>query len=275
MKSDIDRRFFKNNFLKKIIVRFDFTGVLEQEIEEQMTKLQPIFKGKGYDVFKNEYSTEMDFQVEDPELIEAQGLPVREIRKQKAYVYENRDKGIEIKLSAWYAYVSVESKNYISFSEYSNDLMDAVHILKDNLKFINFTRFGIRKINQCIIKDLSRLNCYFEKEYYQVFAKEHNCLSKLYQTKDCYKDNDYNINLVRTIVTGEYEDEPAYQVILDTDVYINGKKIEEMLDEEKNITMMNEKLFELYKESITEKFIAELGKENFEDKNVIGVTKNE
>lgn len=275
MKKEIDRNYFKNNFLKKIIVRFDFTGVLEQEIEENMPGLQSKFKAKGYDEFRNEYSSEIDFQVEDPEFIEVNGLPVNEIRKQKSYVYRNSENGIEIKISAWYAYVSVENKNYVSFSEYSRDLTDAVNSLKEHLSFINFTRFGIRKINQCIIKDLDLLNHYFEKEYYQMIAKEHGYLSKLYQTKDCYMDGDYNVNLIRTVITGEYEGKPAYQVILDADVYITGNKIEDLLKDESYIKDMNSNLFELYKASITDDFIKKLGHEDFYDKNIIGVARNE
>ena len=89
MKNDVRRENLKNNFLKNIIVRFDYTGIAEVELDSIIAKVKPIFKTDGYNKLKEEYLTEMDFQLQDPESIEMDGLPVKEIRKKRAYVFIN------------------------------------------------------------------------------------------------------------------------------------------------------------------------------------------
>lgn len=82
-KNDVKRENLKNNFLKNIIVRFDYTGISEVELDSIIAKVKPIFKNDGYNKLKEEYLTEMDFRLQDPESIETDGLPVKEIRKKE------------------------------------------------------------------------------------------------------------------------------------------------------------------------------------------------
>lgn len=170
MKNDVRRENLKNNFLKNIIVRFDYTGIAEVELDSIIAKVKPIFKTDGYNKLKEEYLTEMDFQLQDPESIEMDGLPVKEIRKKRAYVFINDEKGIECKISTQFTFVSIQSQKYISFSEYSKTLMNVITTLKDEVEFLNCIRFGIRKVNQCIIKDIYSINKYFDTKFFQIYG---------------------------------------------------------------------------------------------------------
>lgn len=276
MKKDVKRDNLKNNFLKNIIVRFDYTGISEVELDSIIAKVKPIFKSDGYNSLKEEYLTEMDFQLQDPESIELDGLPIKEIRKKSAYVFINEEKGIKCKLSTQFAFVSIQSQKYIAFSEYSKTLINVIKKLKEEVEFINCTRFGIRKVNQCIIKDISKLNQYFEEKFYSIYGLEKGNKPKLFESKDCFIEDAYNVNLARMLVVGEYDGNVAYQVVLDSDIYItNTEKINALLDNEENIVAMNERLFELYKEALTETFIEALGQEEYNDTNIIGVERNE
>ena len=42
MKNDVRRENLKNNFLKNIIVRFDYTGIAEVELDSIIAKVKPI-----------------------------------------------------------------------------------------------------------------------------------------------------------------------------------------------------------------------------------------
>lgn len=276
MKNDVKRENLKNNFLKNIIVRFDYTGISEVELDSIIAKVKPIFKTDGYNKLKEEYLTEMDFQLQDPESIEMDGLPIKEIRKKRAYVFINDEKGIECKLSTQFTFVSIQSQKYISFSEYSKTLTNVITTLKNEVEFLNCIRFGIRKVNQCIIKDIYSLNKYFDTKFFQIYGLDKGNTPKLFESKDCYEDGKYNINLTRMVIRGEYDDEVAYQVVLDSDIYITKiEDINELFNGDTEIIAMNEKLFELYKAAVTETFIEELGKEDYRDSNIIGVERNE
>lgn len=275
-KNEIKRENFKNNFLKNIIVRFDYTGIAEVELDKIIAKVKSIFKEDGYDKLNEGYLTEMDFQFQDPESVEAEGLPIKEIRKKKAYVFTNSQKGIECKLSTQFVLVSIYSQKYISFAEYSQTLMNVIRMIKSNVEFLRCFRFGIRKINKCIIKNIEDLNQYFEVEFFKIYGLNRKFEPKLFESKDCFKDEKYNVNLTRMVIMGEYENDVAYQVVLDSDIYITeNDNISNLFNNNDEITIMNEKLFELYKEALTEYFITELGKENFSDEHIIGVEPNE
>lgn len=275
-KNDVKRENLKNNFLKNIIVRFDYTGISEVELDSIIAKVKPIFKNDGYNKLKEEYLTEMDFRLQDPESIETDGLPVKEIRKKRAYVFINDEKGIECKLSTQFTFVSIQSQKYISFSEYSKTLMNVITTLKNEVEFLNCIRFGIRKVNQCIIKDIYSINQYFDTKFFQIYGLDSGNTPKLFENKDCFVTGKYNVNLTRMVIMGEYDDEVAYQVVLDSDIYITkSEDINELFNGDTEITTMNEKLFALYKEALTETFIEKLGKEDYSDSNIIGVEHNE
>ena len=276
MKREAKRGTFKNNFLKNIVVRFDYTGMSENELDSIVAKIKPIFKKAHYNRMKEEHLTEMDFQLQDPESIEVDGLPIKEIRKKIAYVFTNEEKGIKCKISTQFIFISIQNRKYVEFSEYSSTIMQVVSVLKEDVEFLNFERFGIRKINQCIIKDIRKIHDYFEEKYYMICGLEDNRTPKLFESKDCYIDGKYNINYTRMVINGEYDGETAYQVVLDSDVYSNNSEhIEKIISDDEELNNMNEILFDLFKEVLTENFIVKLSKEEYTDTNIIGVDKNE
>ena len=241
-----------------------------------IAKVKPIFKTDGYDKLNEEYLTEMDFQLQDPEIIETDGLPVKEIRKKRAHVFINDEKGIECKLSTQFTFVSIQSQKYIPFSEYSKTIMNVMTTLKKEVDFLSCTRFGIRKVNQCIIRNINSINEYFDKKFFRIYGLDNGNIPKLFENKDCFVAGKYNVNLMRMAIMGEYDDEVAYQIVLDSDIYITkSEDINELFNGDTEITTMNEELFSLYKEALTETFIEKLGKEDYRDSNIIGIEHNE
>lgn len=96
MKDTVKRENLKNNFLKNIIVRFDYTGIAEVELDNIVAKVKSIFKKAHYNNLKEEYLTEMDLQLQDPEGIEMESLPVTGVRKKRAYVFLIRKEGLNV-----------------------------------------------------------------------------------------------------------------------------------------------------------------------------------
>lgn len=280
MKEFIKREELKNNFLKRIIMRCDFSGVSENEIDGLIIELKQIFSEHGFDEFKESYSTEMDFQLDDPEDIRKNGIPVKDIRKQKVWIFINNKKSIIFKLSTMFAFVLIENNKYVDFSEYNTIFSKVMKKVKSKISFFKCFRIGIRKINQCILLNPSLLNEYFEKKYFQFFKfkeDDNQIDNNLYEVKDCFRYYKYNINLLRNIIQGELNTKEAYQVVLDTDIYLTD---EEKIDgffksNDENLKEMNDILFEIYKDSITFEFIKKLEKDKFNDEELVGVEKNE
>lgn len=276
MKKEVKREYLKNNFLKNITVRFDYTGIAAVELDAIIAEAKPIFKDAGYTKLREEYLTEMDFELQDPETIESEGLSIKEIRKKKAYVFANEKGDIECKISTRFALVSINNHKYIPFKEYSETLFKVVKMLIAKVEFLNCIRFGIRKVNQCIMKDISRINEYFETDFYNLYGLKKENKPKVFEAKDCFNEGKYNFNLIRMVVGGEYEESVAHQVILDTDIYLTETSdINRLFIDTEEIYNMNEKLFELYKSAITNEFLEKLGMYNYNDPNIIGVEKNE
>ena len=51
-REKITRNDLKKNFLKKIIMRLDFQGVLQAEMESIILKVKPFLKGKGFNRYE-------------------------------------------------------------------------------------------------------------------------------------------------------------------------------------------------------------------------------
>lgn len=275
-RETLTRSDLKHNFLKTIIIRFDFSGISEPELENVISEIKPILHSKGYNKLSIQWATEMDFQLEDPESIEIEGLPIQDIRRQKVYVFGNQTEGIQLKLSPVFAFILIEKTKYIDFSDYSSTLLEIVSVIKKKIPFFNPTRFGLRKINQCIINDRNRINDYFEPAYFHLFSLDDRDFTKIFSAKDCFIHENNNINFSRTIVSGELDGNTAYQLVLDSDIYVLETDVMiQLLDNPSMLTPMNELLFNVYKQVLTEDFIQKLQMDIFAESDIKGVEKND
>ena len=275
-RESLTRADLKHNFLKTIIIRFDYSGISEPELEGVISKIKPVLFEKGYYRLSIELATEMDFQLDDPERVEMEGLPVQGVRRQKVYVFKNQNEGIQLKLSPVFAFILIEKTKYIRFTDYSGTLLDVVNIIKGEIPFFNPTRFGLRKINQCIINDAKLINTYFEPAYFRLFSINADDFSKISEAKDCIIHQNYNINFTRTIVHGELDGKDAFQLVLDSDIYLlETDGVHALLNDPQMLNPMNELLFDIYKMVLTEQFIGKLQMDCFTDKEIKGVERND
>jgi uncharacterized protein (TIGR04255 family) len=272
-RADLERKDLKHNFLKTIIIRFDFTGVAKVELDELIKDIKSLLHAKGYDRLTAEMSTEMDFQLDDPERFEMEGIPVR---RQMVYVFKNQIEGISLKISSVFAFISIEETQYIDFFSYSSTLIEVMKLIKEKIPFFNPVRFGLRKINQCVLENIGLLNDYFEPLFYHLFFINEDSSEIIYQVKECIRHGDYNINLSRLVVQGEWDTNTVYQIVLDSDIYLSeSDKVIELINNAKLLNPMNDLLFDIYKSVITESFIETLQQEQFIDTNIKGVEQNE
>ena len=94
------------------------------------------------------------------------------------------------------------------------------------------------------------------------------------QIRESLEIADYNVNLNRMLIRGELGGEEAYQVNYDTDIYLLDESIEELIQNEEKIAEMNNWLFALYKDAVTETFLNQLIEGTFDRDMIIGVEAN-
>lgn len=84
------------------------------------------------------------------------------------------------------------------------------------------------------------------------------------------------MNLTREILRGELQGEEAYRINLDADLYLLGdKEVKEIIQNNTCVKSMNEILFNIYKDTITESFLQQLIDGSFDLGLIKGVMKNE
>lgn len=290
MKKDIKRNDFKYNFLKKIIIRIDYTGILELELEQTIMELKRFLHGAGFVNFKESYINEVEFDLKDPEQIETQlALPISELRKNKAFNFATKDMSQTLKVTKFFTTLSIESDRYVSFETFGNIFSKVIEIINNNNEFIRILRLGLRKINNCILLDISKLNEYFEEKYFDNIANgldadeiEINMLRS--EKTDSFYVDDKNVNLTRFLLLGlldrDGEEKDAYQVILDIDVYENDEELLERITKDyKNVynklTSINDLSFKLYIQMLKDEFISQLKANGVDEDIILGVEKND
>ena len=279
-KNSIDRKKLKYNFLKKIIIRFDYDGMDHTELDQVISSISMELKKHDYTSRTVETEKEMQFEFNDPESGDYAELYGKKIREQKVFVFHNENPQIKLSISSSCACISIEETKYVDCLKHCDVLWKVMSIIisePEQVPFFIFKRFGLRKINQCFLRDINRLNEYFEPSHYHVFRiqGEDNIKEKVMQIRDSLEIAGYNANLIRTLVRGELRGEEAYQVNYDADMYlIDSQSIKELMENKEKIMQMNDWLFELYKDAVTETFLNQLIDGSFDKDMIIGVEAN-
>lgn len=271
----ITRASFKNNFLKHIIMRLDFQGVMQTEMEGIIVIVKKYLKDNNFSRYEEKIGNEIELNV-GPNIFNMQE-PVKEVRQTKIYSFYNDDTGYAFDLSASFVILKVNATKYASFEEYSKLFIDICNVYGEKIDFFTVKRFGLRKINFCFLKDISLVCKYFEGKYYscQDLFPNAQIVTNVKQTNLII--DQYRLNISYVIEQGQIQDNIMYKVILDSDIYIEQEKIiQKLLFEDKNIKEMNEELFKIYVDSITSE-MANLLMRDIDDipENLLGVDSNE
>lgn len=278
VKNEIGREALKYNFLKKIIIRFDYDGMDDTELDQVLSDVSLKLREYGYTNRTTETATEMQIQFDDPESGNYSEVYGKKVREQKVFVFHNENPQVKLGISSSSACINIEETKYVDCLIYCDVLWKVMKIISESGKvpFFEFKRFGLRKINQCFLRDIKCLNEYFEPAHFHVFKfqDESSIKEKVMQIRESLEIADYNVNLNRMLIRGELGGEEAYQVNYDTDIYLLDESIEELIQNEEKIAEMNNWLFALYKDAVTETFLNQLIEGTFDRDMIIGVEAN-
>ena len=269
----IYRSSFQYNFLKQIIIRLDFQGVLQSEMEEVLIKVKPYLKERKFNRYEQKISNEIDIN----NSIFQSNSSIQEVRHIILYSFINEDKGYTIDLSTNYICFKVNAAKYISFEEYSEIFMDIADIYGSAIDFFTVKRFGLRKINFCFLTKINCINKYFTQRYFDYYDLFGDAEIFASEKKENFAIDNCKINLLCDIEQGQLGEQEIYKITLDSDVYIdNTENIEKTIFADHDIDKLNDRLFAIYVHALTEEFgNMLLNEKTLWPEEILGVERNE
>ncbi len=274
-----------HSFLKKIIFRFDYNGLIDNDVETSMIPLREQLVSFGFTNytkrFENQYDMEVRLELNIPN---ENKFMINNYSQNEVHQFKTEnDEVLEISKTFLSLSIDLAEKSAIPFSKYIDVLANTIDILKKSTPFFKAIRIGLRKINICFINDISLIDRYFTSSCYncdEVSKQLSSYQMKAANMVSLLEKNDYKINYVRNIQEGSMQinDEftDVYQLVLDIDVYKdNHLSIMEWLKDKESISkMLNEKndiIYDIFIRSLTDCFVEELKAKDFINTNIIGV----
>ncbi len=274
--ASINRDEFHHNFLKSVIVRLDFQGVLEAEMEKVLVHVKPYAREQGFSRYVEKNANQIDIAVTDkgiPESIET----TNRIRRQKVYSFIDENRGFVLDVSNTFICLTINTTHYTPFDDYCGMVPFVAGVYKENIDFFTVTRFGIRKINECLLEDKRQIQQYFNPELFNYYSHLEGVNTVQSNHINVFTHGRHHVNLITNIAQGQYEGKTVYSVRLDIDAYMDKPDdVILLLDEHEKQVEINDLLFEIYTSSLTEKLIALLTSEDdFDSTIMMGVERND
>ena len=281
----ISRDQIKHNFLKKVIFRLDYEGILEADLEKVILDLRDLYLEYGFDKMDNRIENQLDFQLKlDLNIPDENKLSVGEANKSIVYVFSSKNEIIELNKSFVLLKINIDDNGYKTFEYYLRIITYTILKLKSSSPYFRALRIGLRKINICFINDLSVLSRYFTEAAFNIGSvlgqySKYKCTASNIVT--LLEKDGFQINYVRNMQEGRMQKEdgsqyPTYQIVLDIDVYKEGNLniLPALENEEKTSNMLrnqNDIEFNIFTNSLTTSFIEKLKDDIFRDEHIEGV----
>jgi len=273
-KENFNRYSLKNNFMKQVLFRLDYKGVLD--IKEIVEVFQEKHKSK-FETFETAYHNHVDVELTNiNDISDTLSIPVKEIVKQDIYRFTNNtfsDDEVILDISKYFTTLTIKCKNYKTIDLYRDFFAEFIDLLYKVEDYISIKRFGLRKLGGVVLESLDQIPQIFEKEFFNIDFEGNNFTSVKNNYVDILEKSEPKtptINYRRSFEKGKLLNEDgsetvAYQVLLDFDGFLDEQKlIDSELVKTKNIStiidMTNDCLFEIFKMSVTEEFLSKSSK---------------
>lgn len=272
-KSDYDRYSLQENQLKKILIRVDYSGVtqIENWVENIKTSFIKNIFGNYFKRINNNATLDLSNLTE---IAKKQSIPISEIIKEPVHTFteskfSDREDIITLDITSLYFILSIECVRYKSIDPYIELISQLIENLLSSDSFIQIKRIGIRKIGGHEFDTLEEVYQVYEKDI--VFCNliendDINMINREYTDRFFKTKEQIKINYSRLCRNIKIKDKNKIQVILDMDGYIDDfiitKNNYKFPEETKNILAdkINNYLFELFKSSVTLKYLEHYGK---------------
>lgn len=271
-KSDYDRYSLKENLLRKILIRIDYTGVTT--IDGWIESIKTNFIKDYFDRYIKHLNNNAKIDLSNMgDISKSLAIPITEIVREPIHTFTeskfaNREDKVQLDITSFYTTVSIDCIHYQNIDAYIDFIVELLTSLLKSDTYIQIKRIGIRKIGGTEFNSKAVINDVFEEE--QFFCKlvddsDIEMVNREYTDRFVRKNPDVKINYTRLCRAINIKGENKIQVILDMDGYVDERIIlkndyQYPRDLKDVFTInINGYLFELFKNSVREKYLKEHG----------------
>lgn len=264
----ISRQSISSESLKRVIIRYDFKGVtsIDAWISEIKTKYcSKLFR--EYSIGEHGKATIDINNLE--EISERLSIPLSEVSRQPLHqfygsTFDGLQDVVQLEITNYSITLVIECRNYISIEPYLNFINNLALSLLETDAFIRIERIGIRKLDGFQFNDWGDLEQNLNKDVIGSLNDMIKDTALFREYSDSWYWNEFKskINFKRKIRNVQLVSEDhVYQIVLDMDAYSDQETIQIqdginadfLISETKRL---NDALFEIFKNSITEYYIS-------------------
>ena len=269
------------NMLRKVLIRIDYDGVTD--INEWIKT----FKGnkelsshfRNYTKGVQNRATLAFSNME--EVAASRSIPLSAFQSEFLHRFSDgvfkeeggqaREDVVVMDVTSLFLTFSIDCVNYKNMDVYINFLSNYINEFLENDKYIVIQRIGVRKLGGDVFRSFSEFSGTFEKSIFatpDVANLGGDLMDREYVDRIIRRDESVKVNFARRCRTISAKDgDIVYQALLDIDGYVDKRLIErnnykfpsDFVNVVKN--KINEYLFELYKQSVTEHYLKNNGEE--------------
>ena len=129
----IQREDLKSNFLRRVILRIDYKGLVD--IQDTVKKIQKLMKENEFVEMSDDYISEAEFELHDPIVIESQiSIPLKELQKIRSYKFRNAKKDKVFEINSLFMALNITVNEYMAYETYGHMFIDIFSsVLNDNM----------------------------------------------------------------------------------------------------------------------------------------------
>lgn len=260
------RQSVSSESLKKVSIRFDFTGASNLEAWISFIKKEfcaDVFSDYSFGRFSYPFSIMNGMS----ELSELLNIPEKDLARLQMHVFSKGNiEGFDDNLTLYISIVSLELQidccNYRSIDSYLEFMISLMNSLLEEDAFVTVRRFSIRKTDGFMYKSWEEVVEYLES---QLFFNETIKLPVGYESnyidRFVCKAFDVKVNNNRLFRVAKRGIADIYQAILDIEAYADNTIRDLKTDNLNALAMdLNDCLFNMFLNSVTSKYISDHAK---------------
>lgn len=270
-KSEFNRYSLKENQLKKVLIRIDYSGVtlIDKWVDEIKTSFIKKYFAQYFKRIHNNAQIDLS-NIED--IAESLSIPISELVREPIHsftegLFPNQENQVQLDITGFYTTLSIDCIHYNNLDIYIDFITELITLLLQSDNFIQIKRVGIRKIGGAEFDTLEDIYNTYEKEtvFCQLVDKKGVTIVSREYTDRFLKNEEVKVNYTRLCRNIRINGKDRIQVILDMDGYVDQfliadkqykfpEQLHEILSQQ-----INDYLFELFKDSVTEKYLNNYG----------------
>ena len=274
-KSEITRYMMRKNILRNILFRVDYKGIVN--VNEFLSQIKEDLLEPHFSEYNNTFNNNVNIDLTGTSIEDVSkmlSLPVKEVSQQEIHIYSKSKftndgvlttDEVELRISKYFTTLEIKCKGeYKNIDPYLKYFSNLIKNLLANNSYTRFKRIGLRKVASQIFRERDEVYSIFDSNKYGDVLDgsfpplEFNRIDILRKPDQPYIYN-YRRGLKSVQIvnkeTGEKGD--GYLALIDLDGYITEERIDGTFAIDKCLTEINDVLFDLFKNAVTDKFLNE------------------